>query len=350
MLPFLLFGPFISTVAARFSYRRIIIVSQIVNVFLFAALSFLVLSGRLEFWHLAVGSVLIGIGGAYDWSSRRALIPDLVGKDRTLDAMVLENIPQNISRVAGPFVSGIILEYLGVEGGFPLLFGMYVVELAILTRMSHSTDSTADTGSGSSWKDLKEGYHYIRSSQPIMGVLLITLFMNALTFPYQTLLPVFARDILHQGPIGLGILGASIGIGAFIGIVPVNWLKRYGRSGWILAGSSILGSAAIIGFALSTSYSLSIFLLIVTGIGQSGFSVMQSSIILKSASDSMRARMIGALALAIGGGPLGRLQIGGLATILGSPVALALSAGAALIGIAGTLLKVPGFRDKDAID
>lgn len=349
MLPFLLFGPFISTVAARFSYRRIIIVSQVVNVFLFAALSFLVLSGRLEFWHLAVGSVLIGIGGAYDWSSRRALIPDLVGKDRTLDAMVLENIPQNISRVAGPFVSGLILEFLGVEGGFPLLFGMYVIELAILTRMSQSTDRTVESGSGSSWTDLKEGYHYIRRSQPIMGVLLITLFMNALTFPYQTLLPVFARDILNQGPIGLGILGSSIGIGAFIGIVPVNWLKRYGRSGWIFAGSSILGSAAIIGFALSTSYPLSIFLLIVTGIGQSGFSVMQSSIILKSASDGMRARMIGALALAIGGGPLGRLQIGGLATILGSPVALALSACGALIGIAGTLLKMPGFRDKDVV-
>ncbi len=320
---------------------------QIINVLLFGTLSLLVLSGGPEFWHLAVGSILIGIGGAYDWSSRRALIPDLVGKDRTLDAMVLENIPQNISRVAGPFVSGLFLEFLGVEGGFPLLFVFHLIELALLSRMTDASDRSDKNEIGSSWTDLKEGYHYIRRSQPIMGVLLITLFMNALTFPYQTLLPVFARDILNRGPIDLGILGACAGVGSFIGIVPVNWLKKYGRSGWVFAGSSLIGSLAIMGFALSESYTLSMVLLVLAGIGQSGFSVMQSSIILRSASDAMRARMIGALALAIGGGPLGRLQIGGLATILGSPLALALSAGAAIVGICGTLARLTGFRAGD---
>ena len=347
MAPFLLFGPFISTVAARFSYRRIIIFSQFINVSLFAVLSLLVLSDLLEFWHLAVGSVLIGIGSAYDWSSRRALIPDLVGKERTVDAMVLENIPQNISRVAGPFLSGLILEFMGVKGGFPLLFGMYVVELWILSRMADVSDASDRPEGGSSWADLKDGYRYIREREPIMGVLWITLFMNAFTFPYQTLLPVFARDILHRGPIDLGILGACVGVGSFIGIVPVNWLKRYRRNGWVFAGSSLIGSAAIVGFALSTSYPLSLLLLVIAGIGQSGFSVMQSSIILQTATDAMRARMIGALALAIGGGPLGRLQIGGLATVLGSPFALALSAGAAVLGIAGTLMRLAGFRGKD---
>ena len=98
---------------------------------------------------------------------------------------------------------------------------------------------------------------------------------------------------------------------------------------------------------MSTSYPLSLLLLVIAGIGQSGFSVMQSSIILQTATDAMRARMIGALALAIGGGPLGRLQIGGLATVLGSPFALALSAGAAVLGIAGTLMRLAGFRGKD---
>ncbi len=115
----------------------------------------------------------------------------------------------------------------------------------------------------------------------------------------------------------------------------------------MFAGSSLIGSVSILAFALSTSYPLSVAMLICTGIGQAGFSVMQSSIILQSASDAMRARMMGALALAIGGGPLGRLQIGALATAFGAPLALSLSAGGAMAGIGGVLGKLPGFRRQE---
>jgi predicted MFS family arabinose efflux permease len=348
MMPFLLFGPFIGTVATRYSYRRLIIVSQVVNALILGIFAILALLEVLQFWQVAFGSFLIGLGGAFDWPSRRALIPDLVGKSRTVDAMVLENIPQNISRVFGPFLSGILLELLDIQGCFPILFGLYVVELIILLQLSNATDTIGHASNSTSpWADLREGLRYAWGSHWIMGVLAITLFMNAFTFPYQTLLPVFARDILQRGPIELGILGACIGIGSFIGIVPVNWMKRYQRNGWVFAGSSLIASASIMVFALSTSYPLSIVMLIISGIGQSGFSVMQSSIILQSTSDAMRARVMGTLVLAIGGGPLGRLQIGGLSTILGVPLALCLSSVVAAVGTIGVLFKNPKFRGHD---
>lgn len=350
MAPFLVLGPFIGTAAARYSYRRLILYSLIITTVVIGILSVLVLVGHLVFWQVAVGSFLLGLGGVFDWSSRRAVIPDLVGKARTLDAMVLENIPQNISRIFGPFLSGVLLEFLGVEGCFPILFVMYVVELVILLQMSKASEAVSHASNRASpITNLKEGLRYARGSHQIMGVLLVTLFMNAFMFPYQTLLPVFARDILHRGPLDLGILGASIGVGSFIGLFPINWLKRYERNGWVFAGSSFLGSLAILVFSLSTSYSLSIVMLIISGVGQAGFSVMQSSIILHYASDAMRARVMGALVLAIGGGPLGRLQIGAMATAMGTPLALAISCGVGLVGIAATLVRLPGFRARDTV-
>jgi hypothetical protein len=87
-------------------------------------------------------------------------------------------------------------------------------------------------------------------------------------------------------------------------------------------------------------------MLILAGVGQAGFSVMQSSIILQSASDAMRARVMGTLVLAIGGGPPGRLAIGAVATAFGAPFALCGSAGIAAVGIIGGLLRLGGLRGK----
>ncbi|MBM3264510.1 MAG: MFS transporter [candidate division Zixibacteria bacterium] len=343
--PFLFFGPFIGTVAQRFSYRQLILRSQQINVAVSGALGILGLIGTLAFWQVALGALLIGLGGAFDWSSRRSMIPDMVGKDRMMDAMMLENIPQNVSRVAGPVLSGMVLEFLGVRWCFPVLWVFYAAGLLFLLRMSHTPPpAKKDAAAISPWKDLLEGLRYARSEPRIYGVLGITLFMNAFTFPFQAMLPVFARDVLHQGPQELGLLTAAIGVGSFIGVGLIDLVKSRQYGGYVFAGSSFLSSISIMGFALSTSYPLSVLLLVLCGIGQAGFSVMQSSMILEATPDVMRGRIMGTLVLAIGGGPPGRLQIGALTTLLGTPLALCISAGIGALGIAWVTYELPGFR------
>jgi MFS family permease len=344
--PFLLFGPFIGTVVQRVTYRWLIVRSQYINMAVAGALGLLGLFSTLAFWQVALGALLIGLGGAFDWTARRAMIPDLIGKERTMEAMVLENIPQNISRVLGPFLSGLVLEFLGIRWCFPVLWGFYMVGLYLVLKLSPATDRTdRGTGTASPWQDLREGLRYAWNNQRILGVLGITAFMNIFTFPFQSLLPVFARDVLHQGPQELGIMAASIGVGSFIGAGIVNRLKRYQQSGRVFAVGSLLSSVMIMAFALSSSYPLSLLLLFLNGVGQAGFSVMQSSIILESTPDEMRARVMGTLVLAIGGGPLGRLQIGAMATGFGTPLALCMSAGVAAFGVLLVTYRLPGFRE-----
>ena len=92
------------------------------------------------------------------------------------------------------------------------------------------------------------------------------------------------------------------------------------------------------------AYPLAIFLLILAGLGQAFFSVMQSAIMLTAARDDMRDRAMGTLVLAIGTGPLGRLQIGALAEVYGAPLALGLHTSAALAAVALITALLPGFR------
>jgi predicted MFS family arabinose efflux permease len=191
-----------------------------------------------------------------------------------------------------------------------------------------------------------EGLRYVRGHPSIPGVLLITVTVNTLVFPYQTLLPVFARDILGQGPLGLGLLGAGGGIGSFFGLLAINRVRRFLSPGWIYAGGSTFLSVAVVAFAASTSYPLSVALLILAGVGHACFGVMQSTIVLTSSSDEMRDRAMGTLVLAIGGGPLGRLQIGALATALGSPLAVILTCATSALTVLGVTAAFPGLRKR----
>jgi predicted MFS family arabinose efflux permease len=188
---------------------------------------------------------------------------------------------------------------------------------------------------------VREGLKYVRVRPRILGVLLITVFMNVWAFPFITLLPVFARDVLGRGPIGLGLLGAAHGVGAFLGLFVVHWGRRRWSNEALFTGGSILSCLGLVGFASSPYFLLSAAFLFVSGVGQAGFSIMQSAIILVEAVDAMRSRVMGTLVLAIGGGPLGRLQGGAMAEAWGAPLAVGTMAGCAglMTLLAGILLR-----------
>jgi MFS family permease len=346
-IPFLAVGFLSGPLIDRFGRRKIILTSQIVYVLIYGFTAVLLWIDRLAFWHLAVGALLIGTAWSLDWPARRSLLPDMVGKARTVDALLLENFAQNVSRIFGPFIGGSLIAAFGVGGAYGALTSVSGLSLLILLGLSNQPiPRRTKAVQSSALTDIIEGLRYVRRTPPILGALLITVAMNFLVFPYVTLLPVFARDVLHQGPVGLGILGAASGMGAFLGLFVLNRIRRFASDGWIFAVGSCFQSIALIIFSFSTNYTLSLTLLFLSGIGQVSFGILQSSIILLSASDEMRSRAMGTLVLAIGAGPLGQLQVGGLAETLGAPLAVRLHTLAATILIMVITSVLPGFRQR----
>jgi MFS family permease len=349
--PFLLVGFVSGPIIDRFGRRKIILAAQVANVLIYTITAFLLWTDQIALWHLIVGSLVMGAAWSLDWPARRALLPDLVGKKKTVEALLLENFSQNVARIAGPFVAGLVIKATGASGAYTILAALSGLTLFILWGLSQQPlPRTTTLAHSSPLGNIVEGLRYVRHNPPILGVLLITMVMNFMVFHYITMLPVFARDVLQQGPVGLGLLGAAAGVGAFVGIFIINYIRRFTSSGWIFAVGSAFQALAILAFAISTSFPLSLTLLLLSGIGQACFGILQSSIILLSASDEMRSRAMGALVLAIGVGPLGQLQIGGVADALGAPWAVRINSLIAVLTIILIIMLLPGLRREPAND
>ena len=356
--PLLITGFIAGPLADRLGRIRVILLSQGISLAVLAIVCALILLERITYTHFLVASVFMGTTWSFSWTARRALIPDLIGKDRTVDAMMLEGFTQNISRVLGPFSSGLLFATLGAKGCYVTLLIISLCSFVIVFLVKAPTH-IPQQNLISPLQRMIDGLRYVTRNQAILGSLLITVAMNFLTFPFQALLPVFTRDILQQGPFELGLLGASNGVGAFFGLYALNKLRRRFSRGWIFTIGSALQSLCLLLFAFGSTlplsitvsgsiipfaFPLSIVLLILAGTGQSAFGVMQSSIILLAASDDMRDRAMGTLVLAIGTGPLGQLQIGKLAEMFGAPLALGLQTSAAVVIVLTIAAALPGFR------
>ncbi len=341
-LPFVgLFGPSLSD---RFKRRHVILAVQATSLATMALITSLYWLQLLQYWHLAAAALVSGCSWSLEWPARRAMFPDLVGKSKVVDAMVLESMLQSVSKVSGPLLAGSIIQGFGMLGALTLLTAL--LALSVFTLAGLKTDSRSPDpprGLRESWHRVRVGFQHVRRRPPILGVLLITAIMNGWSFPYQVLLPVFARDVLSQGPMGLGMLGAAVGLGSLIGLVVVNRIRRRLSNEVIFAVSSAVACVGLVAFSASTSFALSLGFLFLAGTGHAGFSTMQSSITLLRSADEMRTRTMGTVVLAIGVGPLGRLQGGAMAQAWGAPLAVGSMALGAILAMAVVTLVLRGF-------
>jgi len=343
MAPMFFFGIFSGLLADRVPRKRVVLASQSISLVSAAVMAALLITDQIRLWHIALLVLATGFAWAMDFPSRRSLIMDLLGPQRLTSAMSLEIAALNLSKMVGPMVGGALIPLIGVAGCFVLLWAVHLTGLWMLSSVAQPPRSHS-VGSGSVLKNIRDGLRYARTNQPILGVLVVTVLMNFFAFPYMQLMPVFARDVLKVGPALMGILMSADGLGAMVGVLFTAARSKIERRGLAFLGGSLGLLGALLLFSFSPWFSLAFLFLFLGGAFSIGFSVMQSAIILASASEEMRGRSMGLLTLAIGFGPLGTLHLGMLASLLGAPLALAISASAGIVLIGLLVPKVPGLR------
>lgn len=347
-LPLLLVGFWTGPLIDRFGRRKIIVTAQTVNFCAYLSMALLLWSGAAAVWNIALVSFVLGTAWAIDWPARRALLPDIVGKTQVVDSMLLDSFLVGIGRMVSPFLAGALIAWFGAVGCYTVMALLSASALLTLSTLTHQPiPRTTMRPTARPWTLIGHGLRYVRHNQLILAVLLITLIMNLWIFPYTTLLPVFARDVLHQGPVGLGMLSTGSGIGAFLGLILINLIRRRYSNGLIFIVGSLWMCLALIAFALSANYQFSWLMLFTAGLGMSCFGTLQSAIILLSASDEMRSRVMGLLVLAIGSDPLGQLQIGYLAEHFGPQSTLVGIASAATCSILLIAIFFPSLRQPE---
>ncbi len=339
-----LFTPLAGLIADRISRRNVLLYSQALCVLLIGTLLGLFLSDSLEVWHVMVITFARSVNYAMDYPVRTALVVDLVAPEEQLNALSLNRAATDMTAAFGPIAGGILIVVMGYDGAFWLIIILSIISLFVLLLMRNSPVPGIKAGE-KMWKSFRQGIELCRRDSAIMGVLGLALLANMFGFPLvQSLLPVFAKQVLHVGPVQLGLLAGALGAGAFVGSLWMAWEGSRFKRRTLLWGSFLLWFIVIAVFGLIPSMWICMFLLLLVGIGQAVAMITTTAFLLSQVAPEMRGRMMGIRGLAIiplfFGSPIG----GALTGWLGAPAALV------IFGVTGTLLvfviwlRVPSLR------
>ena len=330
----MLFGFGLGVLSERINRKHLLTSGLIVQAATALTWALLAVTGSIEFWHLAVGSFLIGIVMTSDFPVRRTMMGEIVDRSQVGRAMSLEMTSSSFFRILGPFAGGVLLGTVGAHGGFLLAALLYLVGLIIAVSTNYLQPLSTERYT-SPKTQMTQGISYIRRNEIIIGTLVVTLVVNAFGFSYMSQQPVVARQVLEVSDVLIGVLQSVEGVGMFLGAALVTIFARPHQYIRIYMGSSLLYLLTITLFSQSNTYWASLLILFLSGIGMSGFAAMQSAIMVYTSSQEMRGRVMGSVTMFIGFGPLGALGIGMLASFYTIATAVMITA---CIGIACTLI------------
>ena len=181
--------------------------------------------------------------------------------------------------------------------------------------------------SPSVWRSLAEGGGYIRRHDAVLALLLFSFLVNLAAFPLtHGMMPVFARDVLHTGPVGLAVLTSAAATGAFVGSFGLAAKGGFARPGAMVVLAVLGWCTSIVFFTQSSWMAVSLAILLASGISQSFSLVSIDSLLLRLSPSELRGRIMGVRSMAVYGLPMGLLAIGAMADLLGAPLAMTIMA------------------------
>jgi MFS family permease len=335
-IPVLLLSLFMGVIVDRFQRRRLLLFTQSWFILPAGALAMLTHFEIVEYWHIILLAVVLGIGNALDMPARQAFYVDMVERDDLLNAIALNSSVFNGARIIGPAISGLLVATYGEAPSFAINALSYLAVITSLLMMRLETLKPPST-SGTGLDQLKQGLGFLIHDRNVLGLVSMIAISSLLVFPFQVLLPAVARDILKIGPQGFGGLMAARGIGALAGGIGLAFMGSRSHKGRLLSGSRGLLTVGIAIVGLSKTPILSMVGMILAGYGLITQLAVTNTMIQLMVPNGLRGRVMSTYTWALGGfWPLGSLLLGGLGDHLGAQNAILLAAtSSALLTILG---------------
>lgn len=304
----------------------------------------LLVTDMFEIWHVFGVAFAGGLVRTFQMPAGQSLAADSVTPERIPNAVALINTGMDVSLIFGPLMFGFLFEAYGPEGVYALITVLYAAS-GISALFIQVQQSTLAKKKESVWIMVSRGLLYVKANQVLWAALVLAVIINLTGFPlHTTLMPVFAKDVLEVGPGGLSILIFAFGVGSLIGSFAQAFLARLGHTGVRLLVAVIVWHGSMAVFATSSSYTLSIGILVITGMAFSSTLVLILTVLLRTASREYRGRITGIRVLAIYAHTFGSMAAGAMAGLWGAPTAATING---LVGIFLVLVLVtltPKFR------
>ncbi|MGH7873682.1 MAG: MFS transporter [Candidatus Binatia bacterium] len=343
-LPFLVTGPLAGVAADRMDRKKLLLRTQWVLIVTAVLMGTLVASGRLHVSHIFVFTLITGIAWTFTEPVRQSMIPNIVPKEDLPNAIALNSGGFNLMKIVGPALGGVMIALFGPSGNFFVQAIAYIGVLFMIYWM-HVPPTSAQTRQVSALANLKEGFSYVWSTPAVLALMILAYVPRVFAVPYQTLMPVFQKDVLKVGPEGLGLLMAAPGVGAVIAVLLLASLgNRMRRQGLLLVlGIVILGFFLIL-FSQITNFPLALMSLVLVGIFQMLFLASTNTILQMIVPDKLRGRVMSLYMLDRGFMPAGALFAGVTAHFIGAPSTVAIMGAIVIVLALVVAWRVPALR------
>ena len=347
-IPFLLIALFAGHWADIYNRKRIIVLSTCV--YGFAAFMLLLITWKFQFvldqygiYPIFAIITLTGIARGCGFPAASAIIPQIVPREQYTNSSTWNSAAWQIAAVTGPAFGGLAYGFLGVNISYSivvtLIAGSIISVLLVKSRPVPEREKKETIS-----ESLKQGFRFVFNNQIVLGSLSLDMFA-VLFGGAVAVLPMFADQILHVGPEGLGFLRAAPSIGALImaGIMAYKPSLNH-------AGRNLLGSVAIFGistilFAVSTNFYLSLLMLAVTGMFDMVSVILRSTIIQLYTPDSMRGRVSAINSIFIGSSnEIGAFESGVAAKFLRLVPSVVMGGSMVLVVVGAIAKKAPKLR------
>jgi predicted MFS family arabinose efflux permease len=329
--PILLFSFLSGAISDRVRKRRLLLGTQTALMLQAFTLAALVWSGHVQFWHVAVLAALYGLATTLDMPSRQAYVAHLVPRGDLMNAIALNSAVFNGARVVGPAVSGLLVARYGTAAAFVMNGLSFIAVIGALAaiRTEGTPSPRRDIGLRA---EIAEGVRYAAGTPRVALVMGLLVAVSLFVVNMNVLVPLIARDVLHEGAHGFGLLMASLGLGAVAGSLAVAVLAVGRPPLGMVVGPAVAAAALLLLLSTARQFGATAAVLVALGFMQIVFMTSCNTTVQIAVPDELRGRVMGLYALVFAGmTPIGALIMGTVAEHWGVSRACAVGGAAGLV-------------------
>lgn len=321
MAPILAFTLVGGVVADRVERRKLLFTTQVIAMVLALGLAWLVVSGLVQVWMVMLVAAARGLTMSFNQPARQSLVSELVPARDLQNAIALNSAALNLTRILGPSVGGLLIAWVGVSGAF-LVNGLSFLAVLYGLAQMRFPSRPGERTRASLWCELRDGVRYSASHRGLRLLIPLALLPLVFGMPYMSMLTVFAKDVLHAGSSGLGVMTAAAGAGAVLGALVVAG-RAPGRPTQRMLLALWGFGLSLVAFALAPAMWLAVPALLAVGASQQVFMATNNTLIQTIVDPRYRGRVLSTLFLNRGMVPLGTIVAGALAATIAPQVAIA---------------------------
>jgi MFS family permease len=335
--PNLVVGFVAGSVTDRLDRRLLLRVSILGMTLVSGSMGILAITGNLPVWGLLLATVALGAFQAFYMTARQAYVLDIVGSDGALNGIALISMAQRVGGIFGALLAGAVIHRWGPGQAFFVMGAGYIAGLLVLFWLRQAGASVPREREAL-WQNLVSYFNALRSNRALSVLMVTTAAAEVFGFSHQVVLPILAKEVLGVGPAGLGLLTAFRFFGGALGVFAGAAMGLVKRQGVLLLTFMALFGVGEILLSQSPNYWSALVFVTLINIMATGTDILHHTLLQLSVPNDQRGRAMGAWVVGIGMAPMGQLEIGYLAGLTSSRIALltnglVLAIGAVVLGV-----------------